>query len=242
MYPFFSKKGQRGIVKRGLFAYYNALRQYSTNQVGQRLIDFSGNNYRGQSGSVPVSDPNDPIFTSQGLSFDGVDDYINVGNIGKLMRTCQIVFYTPTEINKTSSSSALISIEGNDNGYIAIGLTTSLIADEIITILDISGGRSGWCSSSGNIPIGWHLLEVVWLDSKYRIILDGIEKPITTANAPRVLNATNLRLGSVPSGGSYFNGKQAEILLYERTLTNSELAQNRAFIKAECKNYGITIN
>jgi hypothetical protein len=62
-------------VTRGLVALYDFV-QGADSQV---LYDTSGNSNDGQLGSTTGVDTNDPTWTSEGLSFDGVDDLADTG-------------------------------------------------------------------------------------------------------------------------------------------------------------------
>ena len=206
-------------------------------------IRMNLNRYNGMLGSTSAVDVNDPTYDGTGLSFGG-DDYVNVGNIGKEMRTLQMVFYTPSVINKDSVSQCLLSTGQSNDGSLFTGSATGLLTNEIIIISSgttASDGRSGWCDATANISIGWHILDVVWDGSKYIFILDGIKKTTTTANTPIVLACPNLKIGTNFLNATYFNGKQAEILLYERSLADAELAQNRAYFRQECARLGVTL-
>jgi len=203
-------------------------------------IRMNLNRYNGMLGSTSAVDVNDPTYDGTGLSFGG-DDYVGVGNIGKEMRTCQIVFYTSVVINKASSVQALISFDTVDLTSIFLGSVTSGLVDEIITVYTPGGGRSGWCSSTGGISIGWHIIDVIWDGSKYKIYLDGVSLPISIAPTNNIVNITSFTLGRISGGTGYFSGKQAEILIYDRSLTDAELTQNRAVIKAECARLGVML-
>jgi len=202
-------------------------------------IRMNLNRYNGMLGSTSAVDVNDPTYDGTGLSFGG-DDYVNIGNIGKEMRTCQIVFYTPIVINKDSVGQTLINFI-NGEGTLTLGSGTSALTNEVIHVQCGSGLRCGWCSTIDSISIGWHVVEIIWDGTKYRILLDGAEKPITIAGTPVVLTVNALQLGRQFNGSSYFTGKQAEIFISDRSLTDAELAQNRAYFRQECARLGVIL-
>ena len=121
-------------------------------------IRMNLNRYNGMLGSTSAVDVNDPTYDGTGLSFGG-DDYVGIGNIGKEMRTCHIVFYTPSVINKDSAGKALTAFSGTDIISLFVGSVTSAYTNEIITIYMLNNGRVSWGSDTENISIGWHLLE-----------------------------------------------------------------------------------
>ena len=218
-----------GIVRSGLVAHY----RFDQGR-GQTLWDYSGFKNHGTL--------NGPTWTPQGLSYDGVNNYVNVGNIGKEMRTLQIVFYNNNTVNAALAGQGLCGFSSGAADSITLGTWTGFLTDEILTISSVSGsGRSGWCHATDSIAIGWHISDFVWDGSKYRIILDGSEKPITVSGTPGILTATAFLLGAQPGPALYFNGKQAYCLLYNRSLTDAEFIRNRQVIKAELAPRGVIL-
>jgi len=218
-------------------------------EEGPTLTDWTLPYADGVLGSGSNPDTNDPAVTPEGYSF-ATDKYINVGNIGAEMRTLQMVFYNNAVINKDTTIQSIISIDSVSDyrGAIYLGASTSLLTNEIITlplINDSGSARCGWCDSSAGIPVGWHILDLVWDGSKYRIILDGQEKPVTIVNTPGIMTTSYVRLGAgVGTGGSsvnYFNGKITPTLMYSRSLTDAELAKNREVLKREMKLRGVEL-
>jgi len=205
-------------------------------------IRMNLNRYNGMLGSTSAVDTNDPTYDGTGLSFGG-DDYVGIGNIGKEMRTCQIVFYTPSVINKDSVGQTHLHFSGVESFTgIFLGAFTPVLSDEIITISsNVGGWRVGWCSSTDILSVGWHILEFVWDGTKYRIILDGVEKNTTVYASPAVINITNLLIGKMLNSTLYFTGKQAEIFISDRSLTDAELAKNRAYFRQECARLGVML-
>jgi hypothetical protein len=72
----FKRREQKGTpIRDGLVAEY----RFDEGR-GQVLCDYSGNGNHGTLGSTRDADTNDPLWTPQGLQFDGVDDYVCLGN------------------------------------------------------------------------------------------------------------------------------------------------------------------
>jgi len=207
----------------------------------QLLQDYGRYGYHGQLGSTSGVDATDPIFDGQGLKFDGTDDFVFVGNIGKQIFALQCAFYVGNIINKDSAGQTLINAKSVPGEYVALGSYTGLLTNEIISVGDSSGGRNGWCSDTESISIGWHLLECIWDGVKYRIRLDNIEKSTTTIGTPQILFADNLLMGKLVNNTTYFSGKLSLLTFYNRSPIDAELANNRAIIKTELKMRGVDV-
>jgi hypothetical protein len=218
------QKGE-GIIRDGLVAWY----KFDERQ-GQRLIDYSGYGNHGQLGSTIGSDTNDPTWNGQGLAY-ATDDYVAVNNPNQPLKTLQLVFYIGTAINRLSAANVPVVLSSTDQ--IVFGSVTGLLTDEIVTIYTTNNtGRSGWCSSSENIPVGWHVLDIYWNIDRYKFALDGIEKTTVINGVPTVVRmAIGMQLGGAP--GSYFNGIQGYGLFYNETLTKTQRERNRSKIRAD---------
>jgi len=223
--------GMKGLVTEGLVAHYTF-----NKGSGTILPDYSGNLYHGTITGA--------TWTGQGLSFGG-DDYVAIGNMGSpTLKTIQLVFYNGSNITPATGAQTLFQdgvLTGTDRGFIGLGTMTGLLTNEIICVGDRSNGRSGWCDASGNLAAGWHVADFVWGGSKYRIIIDGAEKTITTAGTPIPLVANNVYLGSFSDGTTCFTGIMGYMLPYTNPLTNAELSQNRKYLKSIMAQRGISL-
>ena len=233
--------GEYGVVGDSVYICFpqlelgNSSSTYQKANDLQQLLDYGRYGYHGQLGSTNGVDSTDPIYRI-GLKYDGLDDYVIVGNISKEMKTCQIAFYNTNTIDKSTAGQCLINFEGDANG-IVLGAITGTFADEIITILNTSN-RTAW-KGNDSISIGWHLLDIVWNGISYDIILDTNTKSTISSSTPMILPVTNLQLGRLAGNSNYFNGEHSHILLYERSLTRAELANNRSVVKQELKMKGV---
>lgn len=205
----------------------------------QVLQDYGRYGYHGQLGTGSGVDGSDPIPDGQSYIYDGVDDCVIVGDTGKSMYSLQIAFYVSAAISKSTTGKTLVNLETSPGGFVGMGSITGALTDEIITVGDSDGGRSGWCSATDSIAIGWHIIEVVWDGSKYNIYLDNVEKTITTAGTPRLISMSAVQLGRLITPGNYFAGKQSYLVLCDRSLSDEERAQNRATIKSKLKLRGV---
>ena len=117
--------------EKGLVAAYNMIP--SSNGV---LSDISGN---GNDGTIYG-----PISSKDGMVFDGVDDYVNIGNIGniksiafriKLLTTTEQLFEGASNDKLIYVSSGILSYVDYDNAYINGIDTDNMVANQWIDVM-----------------------------------------------------------------------------------------------------------
>lgn len=222
----------QGIVKRGLVAWYD----FADVVGSQVLTDKSGNGNHGQNGSTVGTDTNDVTFNGLYAICAG-DDYVILPDLGSVYGF-QLAFYNNDAISAASTSQYLLRF-GVD-GYLSTGSSTGYLLNEIITVTYINTIRSGWCNASDSVTVGWHLVECVWDGAKYRIILDGAEKPITTYGSQALLSGY-IWLGKYGTSNG-LNGNMAYFIPYVGSIpSNTQLKTNRAYIKKELSKRGIAL-
>lgn len=217
------------IVTRGLWGYYKF-----NEGSGQVINDSSGLNFHGTLGLDNTVEAVDPAWEGASLSFNSAEsDVVKIGNVNKVLRTAQIVFYN-NGILDAASAQCLVDLLGTDKSSIRFGSCTSNLTNEIITILRGTVERQGWCGD-GNITVGWHLLEIVWTDTTYDIWLDGSKKTVTSwissGQSHQPVTVTGLHFGKSILDGAPFAGKlKNAALFYDVALTETELYRNRKLL------------
>ena len=171
--------------------------------------------------------------------------YGSVTNLS--INTISLWFKTNVSIN--SSFDGRVSSQGGQvilivgNGNIVLGSTTSLLANEIITIKGVNkttgstAGQpyTGWCNNNASItPNVWHSIVAVWNSSLngtqagYMIYYDNVR----VDNCQAQLHSTGGQLGSTIANSVYiggdstrtlFNGQIDEVQFYAKTLNSSEI-------------------
>ena len=213
-----------GLVRSGLVA------EYRFNEgSGQILYDYSGNNNHGTLGSTTGADTNDPTYTGQGASFT-TDDYIVCPDISTINTTIT-VFYT-SQITTASGGGTLFSFTSGATtfGGIMFSAGTSTWDDEVITYFNY-GGKTAY--RAGTIAAGWHILVTRWNGTKYDLILDGVNLATSTDGTPApVTNGTAYKIGARSSPAVYLSGVVAFHAVYNRSISNVEESQNRAYLKS----------
>jgi len=192
---------------------------------GTSAADSSGNNHTGTL-------VNGPTWTTgkygSALSFDGINDYVNVPSFNSSIYTESLWFNAPTQINGNTAKSILTAFD--DNGAnICFGDCTSLFSGEVFTIQKDPGGLRTIVSGIVINP-GWHHLAVAFDSSlnRYRIYLDGVEQSVVAAGNGHagLVTSTFLEIGTWAidhDPTSFFKGSIDEIRVYTRALTQAEI-------------------
>lgn len=180
-------------------------------------------------GSTTGSDTNDPTYTGEGASFT-TDDYIACPNISTINTTIT-VFYT-SQITTANGGGTLFSFTSGATtfGGIMFSAGTSAWDDEVITYFN-HGGKTAY--RAGTIAAGWHILVTRWNGTKYDLILDGVNLATSTDGTPApVTNGTAYKIGARSSPAVYLSGVVAFHAVYNRSISNVEESQNRAYLKS----------
>ena len=175
---------------------------------------------------------NGPIYDSGNkgsIVFDGVNDYIAVGNLGINFYCINCWAYLDTEINASSSNMGFIRVNSASQGGFNFGSGTGLVTGETLTLFYYDNVTYFRTSITDTISSGWHNFCFNWNGTKYDIYIDGNKKETTSGTTSDValLSLDNLALGQSYGGGApYFNGKMSIFQVWESSLSESQIIQN----------------
>jgi hypothetical protein len=196
-------------------------------------------------GSAIGTTTNDPTWTGEGAKFE-TDDFISISGFSDSppIKTIIFPFYTPNQISKNTIGSTLLS--GVALGWsFSFGSVSGLIDNEIITINHGGGHKTYWADASATIAPGWHVLVITSNNSAYQIYLDGVSLPVSTLTAfAQIAIAKYAIIGKRDNGAGdmYLNATLPYIVIYNRALTQAEIAKNYAYLKSYLKKQrGITL-
>lgn len=221
---------ESGLVGDGLVMHY----KFDTG-TGQVLSDHSG---LAKHGTLT----NAPTWTGKGLTFVRTSShYVDCGNPAITVNTIQMVYYNDVVLNSSTTLQCPLAFR-DDPACIYCGNFTGTFTNEIIAVGNNVAG-AGNCAWTGtdNVPVGWHLIEFRWNNSKYEIIIDKIYKPITTNGTPQIITANKFYIGRNVDG-RYINGRFAYLLVYNTSLSESQMEQNRIYLKKDLWKRGINFN
>jgi hypothetical protein len=196
--------------------------------TGTSITDLSG---IGNTGTLT----NGPVFSTANrgiLSFDGVDDHIDVPSITSITGdfTVAIWFYT------TSA---------------ADGFYKRLVDLDYVTgfWLGRNANTNSWGGGilEANLPYGiylpfangqWHYLVSIRSGTTHILYGDGISSTTSNTVSSGNLSATRLFIAREPgASASYFNGNIAQVQIYNRALSAAEVQQNYNAFKGR---YGLS--
>ncbi len=219
---------EENIVSNGLILNLDLGNYSSYRGTGTSITDLSG---IGNTGTLT----NGPVFSTANrgnLSFDGVDDYIDVPSITSISGdfTVGIWFYT-------TAASDIYYRRLVDFNYVT-GFW-----------LGRNANTNNWGGGilESNLPYGiylpfangaWHYLVSIRNGSTHILYGDGISSTTSNTVSTGSLTTSNLRIASEPGGANqFFNGNIAQVQIYNRALTATEVLQNYNALK---QRFGLT--
>ncbi len=201
---------------------------------GQTAGDSAGSNH-GQLGSTSAPDVNDPTWVTSGvpagpqwvadqwggkaLDFDGVDDYVDCGNVTQLdgLSAFTVEFWIKVDslpfpadkwegiIARGSSPQRcpwVFGNKGSSNLYMQFETTTGSAADCSLTTNNLTAGQ-------------WHHVAFTWDGTTVTSYLDGLAGPTDTTSGSVLVNTDgSLKFGHIP-GYAYFDGLIDEVRIWD---------------------------
>jgi hypothetical protein len=158
------------------------------------------------------------------LSFNGVDDYVDAGNKESLNLTSQGTIELWVYVNSYGTNYPSLIQKGNSAGWLA---GTYLIYRHITNNFYsgvISDGVTGKTAVFPTVSLGsWHHLVFTWNGTQLIAYTDAVAGTPNTQTLNAAINTTNLWIGKSSAQG--FDGKIAEVRLYNRALSALEIAR-----------------
>jgi hypothetical protein len=167
---------------------------------------------------------NGTSFSTDGqgsLSFDDVDDYVNMGSSSIFNVTNQISLFA--WINP-SNSNVWNGILGSTGG----GFVHFQLIGQAINVY-VYGPNIPYDNTDGvTVPLNsWSYLGFTVVDSTLRVYLNGVQLPTTlTGSDNDISSASDIRIGRVFSDDRFFGGKIAAVQMYNTSLTPNQILQN----------------
>jgi len=204
----------------GLVAHYT---MDSAHISGTTLNDVSGNNNHGtiHGGAVTTTGR-----INEGLSFDGIDDYVDLGNPSSLQITGGLTISAWFRWETADNDYLVTKIGGaNDRGY-DLSFNT---APARIEFRISSDGSNLFSTGNQDISIGqtYHVVGVFNPSNYVRLYIDGALAQENTAGIPSGIFNSNadLNLGRHPSQAARFDGMLDDVRIYSRALSAAEILE-----------------
>ena len=186
--------------------------------TGASANDSSGNNH-------PGTLTNGPTWTTgyigQAVNFDGVDDYISIGD-SDLFSPTRLTVYA--WIKRTGNSGRIVSKDNNPTtrGW-EFKLTTTNTVE--LTIWNQSGVLKT-VNGGATVDTNWHHVAGTWDGTTIRTYLDGVQQNSGSLSGTSVNNSSvPLEIGRAQWGIDYFSGQIDDVRVYDRARDASEVQQ-----------------
>ena len=163
------------------------------------------------------------IANNYSMSFDGSDDYIDVGDNNSLNPTSQLTLSvwvkkigsgtgsTPAVYSSSKSSS-------NNGGFL---ITLHPTSSRFQFYVDTTGS-GGWVSIQNNVGIvtnQWYHIVSTWDGSNIKMYVDGVLQT-NTASVSQIVYSIDISATIGKYATSYFNGKIDEVAIWNTALTD----------------------
>ena len=203
------------VVTDGLVLALDAADTNSYSGSGSTLYDLSGG---GNDGTISGA-----TFNSDGyFDFDGTDDYIDCGNSSILNVGNNITVNVWFYVNQTSSFETIVAKVLNDY---SLGWELDNSSGTFRVTLRPSATQVNLIA--GTLSVGnWYMGTMTFDNTTARLYLNGVQTGSTTSGGPVTLNSTQSLTIGRRIQGSYYDGNIAQVSIYNRALSASEIQQN----------------
>lgn len=190
-------------------------------ESGDTAYDHSGNENHGRLNGGVVQGATG-ILDRNSYSFDGTDDYINLGNSSNITTDLESGFTFNAWIKTDSKQDQrIIDNDYSENSFYFMILDGSLT-------LALNGSSWQDVQSSRNPADGkWHNVIGVFNGSQIKLYIDGIQDgEVSGISANFYQNNIHIGIKGQDLPGTYtqpFHGNISEVRIYDRPLTKSEV-------------------
>ena len=236
-YSLISSMKKINIITNGLKLYLDAGNISSYPKTGIVWSDISGNGYNGTlQGGAGFNSAN-----SGSITFDGTDDYINLGNILDQNGSDSFSISCWFRLNIINQNHAIFAKEENIPNY--LGYMIYVRADNrfaLALINDITTDAFIVGSTTTANSNQWYNLTVTYsgtkLNTGIKIYLNSVIETnnyiLGTTLVGSTSNSLNTRIGSRDSNGVPLNGRISNVQVYNRVLSATEILQNYNALKS----------
>ncbi|MDO8592254.1 MAG: DUF2341 domain-containing protein [bacterium] len=167
---------------------------------------------------------------NKALTFDGVNDYVDLGNSTNLdigTGDYSVTFWIKRAVTGTGASQILLNngaTNASQQGYI-VGLTG---ADKLyVYVMDGSGSYViNDLLSASSVGTNWtHVVWVLQRNGYSMFYINGKQDgtPVAISNTANISHVSGLKVGTYNLGSNYYNGLMDELKIYNYALTSDEV-------------------
>jgi hypothetical protein len=168
---------------------------------------------------------NPTVFNTKQVDFDGVDDYLEIGDVGSV-KSMSFWFNPDNDITAATTKEQLFGFNGSSYNGIRLGAATGLITGETLTVIE-DGGSFGRTATTKEFDAGrWYHIVISWNEtaSYFDIYVDGVLSTDLVNNTFTLSNWTNFKIGVGNNLADEFNGKISQTGVFNSTLTADEVS------------------
>jgi len=193
--------------------------------AGTTAYDTSGSANHGTLTNGPTWTTSKEGETGKALSFDGVDDYIEIPSSSSLSYLNPVISWSvwiKMPSLPTVETATVLS------RYIDGFSTQVRTSGEVYTEVYINSGTEFYFDSNATLSPGiWHNLTTTFDSDTLKLYIDGnLDKSLSGAGATTFYEYNNLwRIGSRTTGVRFFPGSIDEVRIYNRALSASEIEE-----------------
>lgn len=214
------------------------------------LSDVRGANDGSIKGTMSTSTASGVGIVGQALSFDGVDDYVDVGDVDELDGQSALSVFAWIKITKQDGRISSVVYKGGGVSRWSLSPSQASIGDDNDLLVLMNNGTNAYGYTTGDIlPLNtWTHVGFVFDGTqsdnagRLKIYVNGVSQSVTyslTIPATTPSNANVLEIGHYQTPYHYFPGTIDDLRMYNRALSADEVAKlysmqgNNIFSKSE---------
>ncbi len=243
--------GQDMIVSSNLVRYYNANNILNSSSKIKDLSSLVNTSNTGKDGLLNGFSPTSLIYTANGyMSLDGVDDWINIGEISGIYD--KVTLETQVSINSTTSTTSYLISNAELGGYI-LYIKNGILGFQAHIDGSYQKVELNETLSTNKV----YNISAVFNGSSLALYVDGNLKKTTTLSGTKTVvapsNNTVMAIGTNPAGSigssNFANINVYTARIYSSALTQDQIKQNMNAdritphgLSVDSKNLTLTIN
>jgi len=238
-----SVKSNIGVVTDGLVFYVDAGNDLSYSGSGGTWSDLVGGNDGSFSNMDDINNPSNNYDSANGgsITFDGVDDYIDLGSINSSnplslynITDFSISFWMYVDSTGVDSYQRIIDKSDGGNGQNGYGVYVGDVFPAKRLGLVIGGSAALDTGIDSNVYAfdEWTYVTYTKQSSNYELYVNASSYFTSTSSNIVASTTTNCRIGSWNhSTTREFKGKISNLMIHHKTLSSAEILQNYNALK-----------
>jgi hypothetical protein len=214
-------------ILSGLVLYLDAGKTSSYSGSGTTWYDLSGNGYNG----TLINGPTYNSANGGSIVFDGTDDYASLTYSPGTSANISII--TWNYLGSTSLKGAFLKVGGGANGF-AMGVGGTSFDNNGNQFIGLYPGVV-WIPTGDNLGTGWVMTSMIMNASSQSsfYINDTLVHSYSTYSpkTPTSNSYIARNVGDEPVGARAFGGRISNVIIYNRALSSTEIAQNYIILK-----------